>query len=352
MRLFLGLILLFLFLVAGVVWMAGGVQSPRRFDAPVIETGAGRPVVATSTLTVVVWNIAWAYGPGSEGTGSAQDEAHFASNLDRMGHFLAEQKADIVLLQEVDFGATRSHFMDQAERLAQAAQLGYVAPAVSWVANWVPFPYWPPRDHFGRMRSGGAVLSRFPIELNEVTLLDKPQSNPFWYNLFYLFRYVQETKIRVLGAPFRVYNAHLEAFDLENRKAQARAFSRIVEDGPDDLVIVGGDFNTVPPESPRRADFEDEPETDFSEDDTLAVLRSTGRLRDVFAELFEDEPSSFFTFPAADPNRKLDHLLVSPEFRVVSARVARSPGTVSDHLPLVVRLAPASMAQRPKRSTR
>lgn len=341
MRLFLGLLLLFLGLVAAVIWMAGGVQSPRRFEAPVIEAGSTRPVIATSTLTVVVWNIAWAYGPGSEGSGSAEDPAHFEENLDRMGRFLAEQEADIVLLQEVDFGATRSHHVDQAQRLAEAAGLGYVAPAVSWVANWVPFPYWPPRDHFGRMRSGGAVLSRFPIELNEVTLLEKPESNPFWYNLFYPFRYVQETKIRVLGAPFRVYNAHLEAFDVDNRKAQARTFSRIIDDGPDDLVIVGGDFNSVPPESPQRAGFADEPETDFNGDDTLAILRSTGRLRDAFADVFEEEPGSYFTFPAGDPNRKLDHLLLSPEFRIVSAEVGRRVGTVSDHLPLVVRLAPA-----------
>ncbi|MEM1024375.1 MAG: endonuclease/exonuclease/phosphatase family protein [Myxococcota bacterium] len=336
------MLLLLLSLVAGVVWMAGGVQSPHRFEAPILDLGNSRPVVASSTITVVVWNVAWGYGPGSEGSGRRKDAAHFETSLERMGALLAEKDADIVLLQEVDFGATRSHHVDQAERLARAAGLRYVAPAVSWVANWVPFPYWPPRDHFGRMRSGGAVLSRFPIELNEVSLLEKPEGNPFWYNLFYLFRYVQATKLRVLGAPFRVYNTHLEAFDLDNRKAQARALSTIIGDGPENLVLVGGDLNSVPPEAAQRADFPDEPETDFSEDDTVALLRATAKLSDAFTQTSSAGPEeASFTFPAESPNRKLDHLFLSPEFRVVSAEVAREAGSLSDHLPLVVRIAPA-----------
>jgi endonuclease/exonuclease/phosphatase family metal-dependent hydrolase len=70
-------------------------------------------------------------------------------------------------------------------------------------------------------------------------------------------------------------------------------------------------------------------------------LRSVDGLRDAFApELYRDDESAYFTFPAHEPNRKLDHLLVSEHFEVADARVLREAGDVSDHLPLLVRLKP------------
>lgn len=330
-------------LAALVVWMAGGTQSPRRFEAEVQKVV--EPVTTeTSTLTVIVWNISWAYGWGSEGSGGRKDAAHFEASLEKIARVISESGADIALLQEVDFNADRSYGIDQAEELARATGLGYVAPALSWVANYVPFPYWPPSDQFGAVRSGGAVLSRYPIELNRVTLLEKPQDFAFIYNLFYPFRYFQETKIRFFGAPLRVYNAHLDAYSKDNRGAQARTWSEVLSDGPDELLLIGGDFNTVPPESPQKSDFDDEPETSFEGDDTLAVLRSTAKLQDAFEpEAFARAPDAYFTFPSHAPNRKLDHLLHTPDIEVKSAEVLRdAAGEVSDHLPLLVRFGPRS----------
>ena len=323
-----------------VVWMAGGVQGPRTFEARVrrLAAPAGGPQVERdpSTLTVLTWNIAWGYGWGSEGSGNAKPRAHFERNLDTMGRVLATLKPDLILLQEADFDSARSHRMDQAERLARQSGLTYVAPAVSWSANYVPFPYWPPSDHFGRVLSGGAVLSRYPLKNNRVELLSKPTENPWWYNLFYLFRFVQTVEVDHPMGTIQVVNSHLEAFDPANRLNQAYRVREVIDDLDGALVVFGGDLNSVPPEAPKRHAYPDEPNTDHRQDETIKVLRSARSIDDtVPSETLTSTPSAWFTFPAHTPNRKLDYIFAADKFEVVSTRVVTEAGDASDHLPVL-----------------
>ncbi len=343
-RVFLIIAGLVILLTLVVLWMAGGVQSPRTFEGSIVELpsppGADpRRPDDPQHLKVLVWNIAWAYGWGSEGSGEARPLAHFERNLDTMGRLLAAHKPDIVLLQEVDFDSARSHGMNQAERLARQAGLSYVAPAESWTAHYVPFPYWPPANHFGHMHSGGAILSRYPLRKHEVELLPKPTDNPWWYNLFYLFRYVHQVEVEHPEGPIRVVNAHLEAFDAANRFNQASRVRDVLDQLTDAHVIFGGDLNSVPPESPVRHGYPDEPDTDHRSDETIAILRSANPVTDTLAAAtFTSTPTAWFTFPAHAPNRKLDYLFASETFEVVSAEVLREVDGASDHLPVLVEL--------------
>ncbi len=326
-------------LAALLVWLAGGVQRPRRFEAPVeaLPGVTARPARA-GELRGVVWNVAWGYGRGSEGKGPRRPRAHFDAALARIGDVLAALDPDLALLQEVDLGAHRSHGVDQARAIAARAGLPHLARAESWTARWVPFPPWPPRDQFGAMRSGGAILSRFPLRAHRVELLPKPATNPAWYNLFYLFRYVQEVEAELPSGPLAVTNVHLEAFDVPCRRAQARALATRLEAGPP-RAVAGGDLNAVPPEAPVRHGYPDEPGADHRDDDTLAVLRAVPGLHDSVPEAaLLAAPAAFHTFPAWAPTRMLDHLLAGEALEVLEARVVREAGEVSDHLPLLVRL--------------
>jgi endonuclease/exonuclease/phosphatase family metal-dependent hydrolase len=197
----------------------------------------------------------------------------------------------------------------------------------------VPYPYWPPREHFGFMRSGGAVLSRWPIIASDVELLPKPRANAWWYNFFYLFRYLQRCEVDVDGTRVLVFNTHLEAFDRPNRVEQAEHVRRRLSREATRATIFGGDFNSAPPEARLRGNYPDEPQTSHESDRTVEVLRSIPRLRDA-----SDDPE-LFTFPAHAPNRRLDYLLVGDTFSVEEIRVVREAGDVSDHLPIVARLA-------------
>ena len=328
-----------------VLWMAGGVQKPKVTEPPPIRLTGVEPTTSTTadaSLTVVTWNVAWAYGWGSEGSGAARPKAHFERTLDEMGRVLAQLKPDVVLLQEVDFDSTRSHHIDQAERLARRVGLPYLAKAVSWEANWVPFPYWPPENQFGQMRSGGAVLSRFPIDAHRVETVSKPKANPWWYNLFYLFRYHQQATLQTEDGPLLVFNIHTEAFDEASRVRHARLIAERVSREIIPRTIVGGDLNTVLAEATRRRDYPDEPETSHVDDPTLELIRGVDGLVDaVPGKLYLENEARWFTFPAHEPNRKLDYLLHGAGLRVQHVDVPRAvAGELSDHLPLVARLVP------------
>lgn len=327
-----------------VLWMAGGVQRPKVSLPPLMKL----PGVETSSrsagapFTVVTWNIAWGYGWGSEGSGGSKTRAHFERTLGEMGRVLASLDPDVVLLQEVDFDATRSHHIDQAEHLARRAGLPFVAKAVSWSANWVPFPYWPVSDHFGAMKSGGAILSRHPIRDHRVETVKKPDANPWWYNLFYLFRYHQQLTLDTDHGPVVVFNVHTEAFDQDNRVQHARRLAERIAAEITPHTVVGGDFNTVLPEASLRRGYPDEPDTSHVDDPTLELIRGVSGLVDPIAgERYLKNEASWLTFPAHDPNRKLDYILHGAGYQELGAEVPRSvAGDLSDHLPVVVKLDP------------
>lgn len=338
-------VLLALLAAAVVLWMAGGAQGPKvtRPEPIHLERVVPKPHDGEDPgLTVVTWNIAWAYGWGSEGSGGARPKAHFQRTLEEMARVLGQFEPDVVLLQEVDFDATRSHHLDQAIILAESLGLPYLAKAESWRANWVPFPYWPPEDHFGAMSSGGAILSRFPITDHQVETVDKPEANPWWYNLFYLFRYHQQAVLQTDGGPLLVVNVHTEAFDREHRVRHARRLANKLSEELVPGAIVGGDFNSVLPEASQREGYEDEPETTHQDDPTIEIVRDvTGLVDAVPSALYLQNEAAWFTFPSHQPNRKLDYLFHGAGLRVGRVEVPRAiAGDLSDHLPLVARLVP------------
>ena len=285
------------------------------------------------------WNIAWGFGWGSEGSQNPtgkKSRADIEASLQRMGEAIRAQGADIVLLQEVDFGSKRSFDLDEGAVLARASGLRYFAPAVSWRANYIPFPYWPVSAHFGHMKSGGGLLSRFPILNAEVQLLPKPPKNLFIYNWFYLFRFLQRAEVQVGDERIQVFNMHLDAFHQDNRETQADLVTARIGEIRSNHVIIGGDLNTVPPEASLRHAYPDEPQTDHRDDTTLARFRGlVGFEAAVPKSEVEQHPERYFTFPAHAPNRQLDHLFFSPGLRVQTTTVPREVGDPSDHLPLV-----------------
>jgi endonuclease/exonuclease/phosphatase family metal-dependent hydrolase len=343
-RVLLILVILIALLAGLILWMAGGLQSPRTFDVPPIVAGAAPPDLTatnTGTITVVVWNIAWGYGWGSEGTGKAKPPEYFTESVKKIGGQIAALGADIALIQEIDFDATRSGRLDQAKLIAERAKLPFIALAPSWEANWVPFPYWPPSEHFGHMASGGAILSRFPIEKNTVRLLEKPAEYPFYYRLFYLFRYLQHAELRIGKERVHVFNTHLEAFKEKNRVEQAQVVERVIAKLGDPAVMFGGDFNAVPSEATKKSAYPDETtvQTSHEKDTTVAIIRGVVGLSDAFPQhKYIASERDYLTFPAHEPNRKLDHFFYGGSFELIDARVAREVGDTSDHLPLVIRL--------------
>jgi len=322
-----------------LLWMAKGIQSTTTSVVEVQETNASSEALTdTSTLSIMTWNIAWAYGFGSEGSGKLKSEEQMRANLDSIAQTISESNADVVLLQEVDFDSDRSYRVNQANYLAEKAGYRFVVPAVSWSANYLPFPYWPLSEHWKAMSSGGAIISRIPLKNCRVQLLPKPKSQSFVYRLFYLFRYLQACDLEFWGKTVSIYNTHLEAFDISNREEQMQLAVSAIKKGKSQLRIFGGDFNTVSNDAKLRHNYPDEPETDHRNDKTLQILQDGLDIQDTALMSVPPQHTGLFTFPAHVPNRKLDYIFVEPQMKVESLATVNSAEKASDHLPLLLRL--------------
>ena len=276
---------------------------------------AMEPLGSSENIRVMTWNIAYGYGHGSAGDHyHYRPKSEFIRRLEGMASIIRQESADIVLLQEVDFKSHRSHSINEMQFLSEKTGLQYAVSAVSWNKLYIPFPYWPPRDHFGKMLSGGAVLSRFPLSENTTHLLPKPQEFPWWYRLFYLHRYFQVVSVDIGGRQYRVINLHLEAFKQSNREHQAEFISQWIRTRltEQELLVVGGDFNSSLGER------------------TLDSFLALPELHEAGQRVGLNGGS----FPAERPTRRLDHLFVNKGQIIQSARIIQTDN-LSDHLPVI-----------------
>lgn len=205
------------------------------------------------TLDVICWNI---------GFGALGDNADFfmdggemvkpsaksrvQENIREITAFLADEEADLVLLQEVDENSTRSYYMDEREMIAEdleEAGLSYEhGLAYNYKTLFVPYPL-PP---MGKEQSGIVTLSAYQVSDAKRVALPCPFSYPV--RLANLKRCLLVTRIPIAdsGKELVVVNLHLEAYDDgEGKEAQTKMLAQLLqaEVQKGNYVIAGGDFN-------------------------------------------------------------------------------------------------------------
>lgn len=211
-----------------------GIVTFHEYDARVLD-------YPPATITAVTYNIGYASG-AKNNLPMPLAKHEVTANLAAIIDELKQLDPAIVVLQEVDLNAARTAHIDQMRTIAAGLSMPYAAYAVTWNKRFVPWPYWPPAAWFGKMLSGTAILSRFPIVAQKAVYFSKPASNAFWYNWFYIDRIAQGVHLMVGDETWRVYNVHLEAFDRKARRAQLTTFADIVAQ-QQDTMLAGGDFN-------------------------------------------------------------------------------------------------------------
>jgi endonuclease/exonuclease/phosphatase family metal-dependent hydrolase len=236
--------------------------------------------------------------------------------------------ADIVALQEADVSVKRSHFVDQAEYIAEAAGFGQVAFADNW--NFKLFPFTTP-VFFSKARTGHAILSKLPIEESHTVVFEKPRAS-LWHKMFFLWRTQQYTDINVYGTTIRVFNVHLESESRTDREDQAHQLVDMAKASPHPTVLMG-DFNALPPEASKK-DF---PGREYIGDSTISTIRTSG-LSDILPPgQYEEDEQAYMTFPAKEPTRRLDYFFHTDDITVNSWEILDEP-EASDHLPLAVEI--------------
>ncbi|HEX6682011.1 MAG TPA: endonuclease/exonuclease/phosphatase family protein [Candidatus Limnocylindrales bacterium] len=251
---------------------------------------AGQPQAPDRPLRVMSFNIH--HGAGT-------DER---LDLARIAEVIRQSDVDVVGLQEVDrHWSSRSEFVDQASWLARELNMHVV-----YGANLDLDPAAPgdPRRQYGT-----AILSNAPILNWDNTFLPRFGNHEQ--------RGLLRARINVRGVPVQVYNTHLQHNDAAERVAQAQAIKQLIGT-PDESVILVGDLNATP----------GTPEIQTLVDDLVDAWEAAGA-------------GEGHTYPAEDPNFRIDYVLQSADVVTRTIAVVTSPlsATASDHLPVVADVA-------------
>jgi len=309
-------------------WASAGPLDTAMYAAGAIEVSDRHTVgAAPETIRIVTYNVGYASGR-SNNTGQNATEAEYGANLDRIVAALDAADPHIVAYQEIDYASARSYFVDQLTHVADALEHPFRARAYNWDKNYLPFPYWPPGEHFKRVQSGQAVSSVLPIRGHSKVTLMKPVERPFYYNAFYLDRIAQIVAVDVNGAPVTLINVHLEAYMVGTRQAQAEQVVEIVRQYDHGPLILLGDFNAEPPWV---GDGGDGGEPDRTMD---LIFEETGLRAAIPESAYED--GDHFTFSSWEPGVRIDHILYNEWIEGVDARVLADAGEGSDHLPVLM----------------
>ena len=225
-------------------------------------------------------------------------------DLDGTASAISAFSPDVVALQEVDvYWASRSHFADQATVLGQTLKMRVCFAHIYQLS---------PDLHGLPMREFGvALLSTRPMTgcaNHDITRLSTQEQNPVPTPMPGFL----EANVEWRGASVRVFVTHLDY------RADPAVRTRQVEDMLGFIgaarapTILMGDLNAEP----------NAPE--------LQPLLA--RLHDAWSA----GDGAGKTYPAEDPKKRIDYVLISKDFRVMSASV---PGTLaSDHRPVVADL--------------
>ena len=316
----LGLVLLVL---AGLFLWASSGRLPEDALAQTTQYAAAPDTTAPDTVTVTTYNIGYLSGM-TNNRPVVRPDSFLAGNLTQALALLRTADPDLIGFQEIDYGAARSGYVHQLDTIG--ARLGYAAAAqaVNWDERYLPFPYGRPAVHFGRVVSGQAVLSRFPVRQHARIVLARP---PQWIgrDAFYLDRLAQVALLALGDRPLAVINVHLEAFHTPTREQQARTvnrlYDRLAAQGLPVLLL--GDFNSPLPDAANEdAEAANRP---------MSLLLADTDLRPVAPDTgAQAQPG---TYPADAPTRTIDHIFYPPDrFSVGDRRVqCGAPSPPSDH---------------------
>jgi endonuclease/exonuclease/phosphatase family metal-dependent hydrolase len=233
--------------------------------------------------------------------------------------FLSSAKADIILLQECDLNARRTHHLNIAREISQKLQMNYVFGR--------EFQELTQGTRSSPAYHGQATLSRWPLSNSRILRFQK-QSN-FWRPHWFLphiepfqerigGRLALVCEMNVAGKPVATYNLHLESkgddalrcSQLDETLNDARQYD---SNSP---VVLAGDFNL-----------------DASREPAASAI-SKAQFQDAFSNPHvPTTPGSFL-----EPGHSIDWIFTRGPLRASDQKVHRSV-SASDHYPLAITLA-------------
>ena len=267
-----------------------------------------------SIYSIVTYNIGYLSGM-TNNRAVAKPKELFDKNLEIVIAETKKVNPDIIAFQEIDYNASRSYKINQQNEIAKLGY-NYISQSINWDETYVPFPYWPPSMHFGKVISGQSIISKYSLKDNQRIVLERVEDNPFYRDALYLERLAQVSMVELNGKEVVIINVHLEAFDKKTRVKQFRAvmkmFNKYKETNP---TILLGDFNS-------------------KARDEKAIIQEIFKMNDVGNAAF-NELNIANTFDTKNPTERIDYIFYTKNsIEMVSGKVLTQFGQASDHLPV------------------
>ena len=266
-----------------------------------------------SVYSIITYNIGYLSGM-TNNKAIAKPKDLFDKNLEKVKKEFRLLNSDFIAFQEIDYASARSYKVNQQNEIAE---LGYnfLAQAINWDETYVPFPYWPPSMHFGRMLSGQSILSKYPLKNHQRIVLERVKNNPFYRDALYLERLAQVVTVTIENKDLIIINVHLESYDKPTRERQLDVvidlFNKYKNDYP---TILLGDFNS---------DIE-------YENPAINKILTLDNIGNAAFESTYD-----FSFSSANPFKRIDYIFYSKNYvELIESRVLKQFGEASDHLPI------------------
>lgn len=322
--------------IMGFLWWNYYPPLPTLATYPIETIDNITPFPQPQFLKIVSYNIH--FGVGSNWKEKKLSKRSFLIRLRKIADILRHIDADIVLLQEVDFDARRSQYIDQARFLAQAANYPYVAKGSYQREKFHPHLY----GMHGRINHGLCILSRFPLISNQMRVFNFAQSMPFYLKWLYTPHGAQKVQMKINGKVINVFNVHLEPWEQQKREEEIQIITDWTKNIHEPLII-GGDFNATPPEDPEKKGYhlQDAPwfinrkNWDIENEKTIMTIRQAGFSEAISTTLFLSNPIMANTFPSNNPLEKIDYIFTKNNTKMLYGYVYNEARNASDHLPLV-----------------
>ena len=323
----------------GFAWWQDYRPQPLENLSPKCQGEAHR-LDGSEGFDVLSWNIQFAasrkhhfFYDGGEVVDVPRDDVD--KTLNAIGKALADEKAQLVLLQEVDRDSSRTHGIDQFAPLIKATKSQCAVSAPYHRSEFVPMPL---GDPLGRVDMHLGVLSHGPIKAArryQLPLLDE-----LWLRqAFNLKRAILSAEIPLAkhSRPLAVAVTHLSAFShgdgtLAKQVAQLKAW---IEARPKDQPwILAGDFNLLPTgDDPQRL-----PKPELYADAKNPISSLIGSYKEAWSGgMLKSAAYTYLPFGASGPDRKIDYLFYGGPLALVEAKVLSDYKALSDHLPLKAR---------------
>jgi endonuclease/exonuclease/phosphatase family metal-dependent hydrolase len=236
-------------------------QPESRIDLEVVDT-SDRGIIQDSTLSFMTWNIGYG-GLGAQSNFFFDNGGFFVAGdktvteteqrvdyyLDGIFKFIADNKVDFWMLQEVDRESKRSHDINQYQGI-QNMLPGYSANyAINFQNGRVPIPLMQPWKVIGHVDAGVASFSKYTP--SDAVRCQLPGEYPWPDRIFHLDRCALMQRYNVQGGKqLVVVNTHNSAFDKGGvlKTQQLKHLNELLteEYKKGNYVVAGGDWNQGP----------------------------------------------------------------------------------------------------------